>query len=80
MWYDTYDFASRVEYLGIGIYGNKTSSPKAEAGEFGSALTRIVGSEAESYRARARELRDTCWKGGSGREIGAKRVLELAGL
>ncbi|KAK1216781.1 hypothetical protein PQX77_020577 [Marasmius sp. AFHP31] len=80
VWYDTYDFASRVEYLGVGVYGNKACSPNVEAREFGHALARVVGSEAERYRAKARGLRDVCWKRGSGREIGAKRVLELAGL
>ena len=23
MWYDTFDYATRVEYLGIGVYGNR---------------------------------------------------------
>ncbi|KAJ8085589.1 hypothetical protein PM082_004407 [Marasmius tenuissimus] len=80
VWYDTYDFASRVEYLGVGIYGSKACSPRVEAGEFGHALARVVDSEAEQYRAKARELRDVCWKRGGGREIGAKKVLELAGF
>jgi hypothetical protein len=23
MWYDTFEYATRVEYLGIGVYGNR---------------------------------------------------------
>ncbi|KAL0575337.1 hypothetical protein V5O48_006639 [Marasmius crinis-equi] len=80
VWYDTYDFASRVEYLGIGIYGSKACSPGVEAEEFGKALLRIVGSEAQQYKGKAGSLGDACRARGNGRELGAKRVLELAGL
>ncbi|KAL0570196.1 hypothetical protein V5O48_011770 [Marasmius crinis-equi] len=82
VWYDTYDFASRVEYLGVGVYGSKTCAPNVASEEFGTALMRVVGSgeESEIFRAKARGLRDICKRRGSGREIGAKRVLELAGL
>ncbi|THU81034.1 UDP-Glycosyltransferase/glycogen phosphorylase [Dendrothele bispora CBS 962.96] len=43
VWIDTYDFARRVEFLGIGVYGSKTSAPGADAEEFGQALLRVVG-------------------------------------
>ncbi|KAL0574019.1 hypothetical protein V5O48_007941 [Marasmius crinis-equi] len=82
VWYDTYDFASRVEYLGIGIYGSRTCSPRVESGELGRALVRAVGSgeEAERFRENAGRFRDICKKRGNGREIGAKKMLDLAGL
>lgn len=55
-WYDTYDYATRVEYLGIGVYGNKVAghtckvdmenykAPRMiDAKEFGGALLKVVG-------------------------------------
>lgn len=57
MWYDTFDYATRVEYLGIGVYGNRNVgrncvvtdnenyvSPNLIDGqEFGAALLKTVG-------------------------------------
>lgn len=56
MWYDTFDYATRVEYLGIGAYGNRDKGRSCvvddenyvapnlvDGGEFGRALLQIVG-------------------------------------
>ncbi|KAM7200695.1 Glycosyltransferase sdnJ [Naviculisporaceae sp. PSN 640] len=56
MWYDTFDYATRVEYLGIGAYGNREKGRNCvvdnenyvapnlvDGAEFGAALLRIVG-------------------------------------
>ncbi|KAI1258584.1 hypothetical protein F5Y18DRAFT_444444 [Xylariaceae sp. FL1019] len=56
MWYDTFDYATRVEYLGIGVYGNRAAGNNCvvneenyqaplmvDGKEFGDALLRIVG-------------------------------------
>ncbi|KAJ8120421.1 hypothetical protein O1611_g10370 [Lasiodiplodia mahajangana] len=56
MWYDTFDYATRIEYLGIGVYGNREAgrncvvnkenyqAPLMVAGqEFGDALLQVVG-------------------------------------
>ena len=80
VWYDTYDFASRVEYLGIGIYGSKSCSPKVKAEEFGNALMRVVGHESQRFREKARKLQGVCQERGFGRVVGAKKVLGLAQL
>ncbi|THU92068.1 UDP-Glycosyltransferase/glycogen phosphorylase [Dendrothele bispora CBS 962.96] len=72
VWLDTYDFARRVEFLEIGVYGSKTSAPGADAEEFGQALLRVVGvsgverghgvrqseamSESKAFRRKALEL------------------------
>ncbi|KAL2788683.1 hypothetical protein BJX66DRAFT_326924 [Aspergillus keveii] len=48
VWYDTYDFARRVEYLGVGLWGSKTSAPAINGPELGKALTRVLHSEESS--------------------------------
>lgn len=78
-WYDTYEYANRAEWLGIGIYGNRRSAPTVEALELGRALTRIVGDgeEARRFRATAEALRERCI-GYTGRVLAAEKVLEIA--
>ncbi|KAM7216740.1 Glycosyltransferase sdnJ [Rhypophila decipiens] len=66
MWYDTFDYATRVEYLGIGAYGNREKgrscvvdndnyvAPNLVDGEeFGAALLRVVGQNKEDLEAEA---------------------------
>ncbi|KAL2808805.1 hypothetical protein BJX63DRAFT_424316 [Aspergillus granulosus] len=48
VWYDTYDFAQRVEYLGVGLWGSKTSAPAINGPELGEALIRVLHSEESS--------------------------------
>lgn len=56
MWYDTFDYATRVEYLGIGTYGNRdigyncvvdnenyVAPNLVDGEEFGAALLKTVG-------------------------------------
>ena len=63
-WYDTFDYATKVEYLGIGIYGNKHAinhcqvdfeqyhpPSLVEAEEFGRALLTCVGKRLEDAEA-----------------------------
>jgi hypothetical protein len=65
-WYDTYDYATRVEYLGIGVYGNKLAGrackvdmknykcPRMiEGREFGGALLKVVGANKQDPGALA---------------------------
>ena len=77
-WYDTYDYARRIEWMGVGIYGNRRVAPRVEAEEFGQALTRIVGTgtEAESFRTAAKALVGDCNKY-RGRELACEKILEL---
>lgn len=44
VWFDTYDFAARVEYLGIGVYGNRNTAPAVSGIELGCALNRVLAS------------------------------------
>ncbi|KAI0196451.1 hypothetical protein F4808DRAFT_305281 [Astrocystis sublimbata] len=56
MWYDTFDYATRIEHLGIGVYGNRDAGRNCvvdnenyqaplmvDGQEFGDALLRTVG-------------------------------------
>lgn len=81
-WWDTYEFAIRVEYLGIGIYGsrNSKSAPKANGIEFGEALITLNDEGNENsrlIRERARKLAGVCNAYG-GRVKAANKILEFA--
>ena len=75
-WGDLYDNAVRVEYLGLGIYGNKTRPPAVGAVEFGAALLRIVGPgpESEGFRQRACKVGELCRAAG-GRKTAVDIIL-----
>jgi|ERR1700733_12325445 UDP:flavonoid glycosyltransferase YjiC (YdhE family) len=78
VWWDTYDFAVRTEWLGLGIYGNKRAAPRVESGEFGQALLAVVA----DYRAigplrqRAQRIGQRC-RAGNGRATACARIMEL---
>jgi UDP:flavonoid glycosyltransferase YjiC (YdhE family) len=77
-WLDTFDFASRVEYLGIGVYGSRKSSPGVEAVELSGALMRVMGGGEEAARmeARAKELAEITRKVG-GRVKACEKIVEI---
>ena len=77
-WYDTYEYAARVEWLGIGIYGNPNAAPGVDGAEFGQALMRIIGAgkEAKGFRAAAKALEEICQKTG-GRVLACDKILEM---
>ncbi|KAH8645719.1 glycosyltransferase family 1 protein [Xylariales sp. PMI_506] len=78
-WIDTYDFAYRVEYLGIGVWGSHKAAPKWSADELGQALVEAVVSEkAAEMKARVVELSKICNENGGGRMIAAKGILAAA--
>lgn len=74
-WGDTYCFARRVEWLGIGAYGNPSVAPHVAAAEFGQALMKVVSNE--SMLAGSRKLAELCGKIG-GRKIAADKILAVA--
>ncbi|KAK0220219.1 hypothetical protein IW262DRAFT_1383384 [Armillaria fumosa] len=78
-WYDCYEYAARIEWLGVGIHGNKSAGSGIEAVELGRALTRIVGDgdEAERFRAVAKELGEDTRRY-SGRVMACDKLLEFA--
>ncbi|GLB06732.1 hypothetical protein AtubIFM57258_002048 [Aspergillus tubingensis] len=56
VWFDAYDFAARVEYLGIGIWGSRRSAPGVSGEELGNALLRVMADSDESYAMRMRAM------------------------
>lgn len=82
VWLDTYQYASRVEFLDIGVFGNKGCAPGVQAEEFGKALVRVTGDteEAVMFRAAAKRLKELCKTRGNGRQLSSFAVLKEIGL
>ena len=80
VWYDTYDYAQRAEFLNIGIFGSKTSAPGVHAEEFGRALVLVTGDgeEAAKFRTSAKHLKDLCRAKGDRRELASRAILKEA--
>jgi UDP:flavonoid glycosyltransferase YjiC (YdhE family) len=79
-WFDLYDTAARVEYIGIGIYGNRSVAPDIDATEFGAAISRLLSprEEAEKFVQTAKEIGELC-RGAPGKKGAAAKILELVG-
>lgn len=74
---DTYDFANRAEYLGIGIWGNKRAKPGCRVDELGSALVNVLmGPRSTEMKHKATELARLCAANGGGRAMAARAILE----
>jgi hypothetical protein len=64
-WVDLYDNAVRVEWLGIGTYGNRSTAPYFSTREFEAALEKHVNPSTNSrFRERAKECMEACKRGG----------------
>lgn len=79
MWADLYDYATRVEYLGIGVFGSPKSAPNWTAEEVGNAFSRILdgGEESMRIKAKAKALGEVARKAG-GRSTAAREIAKLA--
>lgn len=77
-WLDTLDFANKVEWLGIGVYGSKMTAPSVEAWELSRAFLKVVddSEEASQMALKARELADISGKVG-GRKKACNKIVEL---
>lgn len=77
LWFDTYDFAHRVEYLGIGVWGSRSQAPTVHGWELGEALIRVLASgESVGFREKARALsRGLGVK--EGRVVASEKILSL---
>jgi UDP:flavonoid glycosyltransferase YjiC (YdhE family) len=75
---DTFDFANRVEYLGIGVYGSRNTSPRVEAVELSKALMRVMGhgKEASLMKTKARKLAEIIGQVG-GRVRACDKIVEI---
>ncbi|ODN75856.1 hypothetical protein L202_05848 [Cryptococcus amylolentus CBS 6039] len=82
-WVDCYDFATRLEYLGNGAWGNKGSAPGCDTKTLTKALLKVIGATPDAAEAtkiweRAAELKEIVTDGGRriGREVAAGYVWE----
>ncbi len=79
-WSDCYDFANRVELLGVGIWANKTAKPSWERTELASCLEEVLfGPRAEQIKERAIELA-SLHPEAQGRLEAAREILNLVGF
>lgn len=77
VWTDTYDFATRVEWLGIGRWGSPEAQPRYKAAELGPILVDVVlGPRAGEMRDNARKLARVCTKDGGGAAVAANEILQ----
>ncbi|KAJ6122878.1 hypothetical protein N7512_005343 [Penicillium capsulatum] len=74
-WLDTYDCATRVEWLGIGVHGSRSAAPGIDAGEFAKALLRVLRDE--SIHSRSLAMKGIC-KATEGRVVAHDRIVEFA--
>lgn len=76
-WTDCYDFAQRVEMLGIGRIGSKKTKPRWTTEELGQSMVDVImGKDSDAMKNKAQELARLCRNAGEGREIAAKFILE----
>jgi UDP:flavonoid glycosyltransferase YjiC (YdhE family) len=73
-WLDTYDCAARVEWLGIGQYGNRTTAPDVNAREFSESLLKVLKNEMSAERSLI--IKELCMKS-EGREVAYAKIAEL---
>ncbi|KAK2051474.1 family 1 glycosyltransferase [Colletotrichum caudatum] len=77
VWADTYDFAHRAEFLGIGKFGNRKSAPMHETIELGAALQQvIIGERAKGFQERAQHIAALRLERGEGRDVAARYILK----
>ncbi|KUI67062.1 Vancomycin aglycone glucosyltransferase [Cytospora mali] len=74
-WWDTYEYAARVEYLGVGVFANKKAAPRAQNDEFREALLEVIGNPEMS--AKARELASVCQRNGEGRVRARDLIVDI---
>ncbi|KAJ5917833.1 hypothetical protein N7454_010208 [Penicillium verhagenii] len=74
-WLDTYDCATRVEWLGIGVHGSRKAAPGINAAEFSQALEAILCDK--TIQAKAANMRDIC-KTTEGRILAHDRIADFA--
>ena len=74
-WPDCFENATRAEWLGVGVFGNKKSAPGSSRAELREALLKVLGDKAyaEKAQALARRFCKT-----EGRKIACEKLVELA--
>ncbi|KAK2757088.1 hypothetical protein FQN54_005057 [Arachnomyces sp. PD_36] len=78
-WMDCYEYAQRVEYLGIGRQGVRKQVPQVEASELSRELLTVIdGERSQSMKRKAQEFAAICKEKGDGADTVARKMLELA--
>ncbi|OAQ60786.1 UDP-glucoronosyl and UDP-glucosyl transferase [Pochonia chlamydosporia 170] len=78
VWGDTYDFAKRAEWLGIGKFGSPKHAPKVNSKELAKILKQVIlGPQAAQFREKATGFAKICRENGGGRRIAAQKILEM---
>jgi UDP:flavonoid glycosyltransferase YjiC (YdhE family) len=77
-WLDTLEFANRVEWLGIGVYGSRSATPSVEGQELSQALLKVLGDgvEATQTKEKAKQLAAVSGKVG-GRKAAFDKIIEI---
>jgi len=75
VWFDTYEYAERAKYLGIGVIGNIGIAPGVEGIQFGNKLLHVL--EDETIQAKAKLVGIACSKR-EGREVAAQEIAKWA--
>ena len=70
--------AIRAEYVGIGIYGNRSVAPDIDSTEFGAAVSRLLSrsEEAEKFTQKAKAIGELC-RSAPGKQGAVAKILEL---
>jgi hypothetical protein len=78
MWNDLYDFTTRVEYLGIGLQGNRKPAPSWDATELGAVMVKVVQDNevSRAMQRKAKELAEICQRE-LGRKVAARKIYEM---
>jgi hypothetical protein len=81
MWADCYEFATRVEWLGIGVWGSKAAPLNWTTEDLSSAFFKVLANDeaAESMRVKASQLKNI-FQGRPGRVCAADELAKLANL
>ncbi|KAK9252730.1 putative udp-glucoronosyl and udp-glucosyl transferase family protein [Lipomyces tetrasporus] len=74
MWADCYDHATRVEWLGIGVWGNRQAAPYWTGEEASQAILKVISDS--SYAEKAKTLVKP--KEQQGRYVAARKIAEWA--
>jgi UDP:flavonoid glycosyltransferase YjiC (YdhE family) len=74
-WFDTYKYATRVEWLGIGVFSSQKKAPHIDGSELSQALIKAITDE--KITKRARELGELCSKK-EGRLVASEAIAKLA--
>lgn len=74
-WQDCYENAARAEWLGIGVYGNRSRAPSIDGKELSRALLKVMNNK--SYKDKSVEMSKLCHKK-EGRVAGAEKIVEIA--